>query len=296
MKTNTITHGGCLTLPLSWLCVGAACALWLVAPSARAAVPEIALSAPSEGDVVTVGTNLTLEATVTKNGTAISRVDFYANGVLRGGGQPDVHGPWLYSDGSFLAVMIDMMDLQSSSGEFFAMDGAYTTPLNFNGTFTTWPSSGGTITGAVSVALSFTAEGYLNAAIQGDAPLGARTLSAGASQRDPASYVFTWNSVSAGAYALTAVAVYGGSSVTSVPVNITVQGNQSMGLTIARLSGELQLSWPKNTNGWTLEWATSFPAMSGGWTPISPPYASNATSFLYTEQPGAATRFFRLRK
>jgi hypothetical protein len=56
------------------------------------------------------------------------------------------------------------------------------------------------------------------------------------------------------------------------------------------------VSWPKPAEGWSL---TCSPVLTGGtnnWTPIPPPYQTNATHYYVVEPNPAGNRFYRLQK
>ena len=184
--------------------------------------------------MLTAGSGIALQALVTNATPAVSRVDFLANGSVVGVGQPDPHGEWSYADGSHLGILSgpfgEGMDYNTPGmAEFFTLGGTYVTPSVYVGEFTTWVG-GNPVSGAVTVTLRFTADGELSAVLDGDAPLGKRTLTAGTRGAGESPYTFTWSNVSAGSYTLLAVAQYGASlSVTSAPVHITVVGGKANG-------------------------------------------------------------------
>jgi hypothetical protein len=206
----------------------------LLATRVCLAQPGLGISAPPYGASFIAGNDISLTAMVTNNGASVTRVDFLAEGALIGVGQQDPHGEWDYAGGTHLSVMRgflgESMDyMAADSGEFFMLEGSYPSPLVFVGQFFTH-GSGDMITGPVTVTLSFTADGRLNALINGATPLGQRTLSAGTNSNGESSYALTWPAVAPGSYTLRAVAHDGASqTVTSAPVNITVAGGKPHG-------------------------------------------------------------------
>jgi hypothetical protein len=133
-------------------------------------------------DSYQIGTDIQLRANVTPGGNGVSRVEFFAGTVSLGDGQPVWDGRWEFPDGSALGIMhvghrVDY-NLPNSAG-MFAMSGSLTTPYTFDGTFMHWPAEGGEASGAANILLSWAADGTLNAAINGDAPLGRRPLTGG---------------------------------------------------------------------------------------------------------------------
>lgn len=205
---------------------------WLAAQSEAA--PAVGISQPADGARFIAGASIPLMAVVTNDGAVITGLDFLANGSLLGPGQPDPHGEWDYADGSHLSVMRGMfgesMDYSAPGfAEFFMLEGQYITPGVFVGEF--FSHGGGSfISGSVIVTLTFTADGKLNAVLDGAAPLGKRTLSAGVRFGQETPFTFTWPMVAAGSYTLEAVAKYGASqTVASAPVHITVVGGKPHG-------------------------------------------------------------------
>ena len=207
------------------LLAGLVCAASLAAVAVSDGSPAIGITNPSEGQSFTTGALIPLQAVVTNNGATATRVDFQANGAALGPAQPDVHGEWTFPDTTRLSVMsglMEMLDYVTPALVWFGMDGHYTSPTNFTGTFTTFVS-GSPVGGAVTVAVSFDATGRMAADIVGDAPLGHVTLSSGQNQHNEQAYWLDWAGASPGTYALTATAAYGASqTVTSAPVHITV--------------------------------------------------------------------------
>lgn len=164
----------------------------LLATRVCLAQPGLEISAPPDGASFTAGSDIPLMAVVTHNGTAVTRVDFLANGTPIGVGQPDPHGEWEYTDGSHLSIMLgffgESMDYSTPGmAEFFMMGASYITPTVFVGEFTT-RVSGNPVTGPVTVTLSFNATGQLSAAMNGAPPLGRRTLTAGTRFGDEVPY------------------------------------------------------------------------------------------------------------
>lgn len=206
----------------------------LLATRVCLAQPGLVLSAPPEGARFIAGSDIPLTALVAYNGSAVTLVSFLADGAPIGVGQPDPHGEWDYTDGSHLSVAVgpcgESMDYSSPGmAEFFMIGGSYIAPRVFVGEFTVWVG-GNPVSGPVTVTLSFTADGKLNATLVGAPPLGTRTLTAGVRDSGDSPYNFTWSTTAAGSYTLRAVADYGASqSVTSAPVNITVVAGKPHG-------------------------------------------------------------------
>ncbi len=210
----------------------AALGIGLLTPALGWAQPQVGFGNPLDGATFIAGDNISLGAVVTNNGAVITGLDFLANGGVIATGQPDPHGGWDYADGSFLGILNpgggdEMIDYNTPGmTEFYGLSGNYVTPTVFVGEFTTWVG-GNPVTGAATVTLNLTADGKLNATLEGAAPLGTRTLSAGTRSGEETPFTFNWPTVAAGSYTLKAVAKYGASqSVTSAPVQITVVGGK----------------------------------------------------------------------
>lgn len=58
------------------------------------------------------------------------------------------------------------------------------------------------------------------------------------------------------------------------------------------------IEWPKPGDGWTLERTSAFGTNAAAtvWTPINPPYQTNATHIFLTTDAPAGHYYFRLRK
>jgi len=91
-------------------------------------------------------------------------------------------GRWLFPDGSQLAVLPTTIaiDYTAADSTFYTIDGNYTNRTTLAGNFMT--STPATASGAVTVTLSLTTEGKLNATLNGGAPLGSVTLTGGSKQ------------------------------------------------------------------------------------------------------------------
>ncbi|MCX6879489.1 MAG: Ig-like domain-containing protein [Verrucomicrobia bacterium] len=258
--------------------------------------PMVTLTTPAEGAAFAGGATIPLAAVVDTGGESISAVEFFASGTLIGQGQSGLAGQWSFPDGSFLGVMgTHGLDYMPASGGMYAMGGTFPTPLAFAGSFTTWPSGGGTATGNVSIAFSFASNGTLHAAIGGDAPLGSRILDGGTTSALVRDFTLSWQNVVAGTYALTARAYYGSTkSVTSLPVNITV-GSQSATpqLVIRRVSAtQMELSWPDDGGSWHLEQQAGLEPIQ--WLPLSGTPVLSGGRYALTVTMSGPTRFYRL--
>jgi hypothetical protein len=203
------------------------CAALCVQTRPLDAAPALQLTKPAAGQSFTVGANIAMEAAVTNDGMAITRVEFYANGALLGTGVPEVYGEWQFPDGSHLSVMNlygSMVDYTTPAIVWYGMDGTYTTSSNFSGTFTTFVS-GTQVTGKAAILFTLSAAGRLTAVFSADAPLGNPTLTDGLRLSPTETHDYVWPAAAAGSYSLTARAFFAGNqSVDSPGVNITVGG------------------------------------------------------------------------
>ena len=264
--------------------------------------PELGLSivVPSEGETNTAP--FLLRAGVTNLTATVSSLKFYANDALVGEGRLDPHGEWFFADGSRLSVMggggYESADYsEPNPGDMFFMHGTFTSQTNFSGGFQYNPSGGGMGGGAVSIVYSFDAAGLLTAAITGDAPLGVRTLSNGTNVGDTINYGFFWADATAGIYAITARAVYNsGSSATSAPVNITVEGPVPRPTLQIRQTSPttIELSWPDDGNVYAVRSQTSLGV--GSWNPVEGTVGLIGGRFVQTLSATNQTSFFRLLK
>lgn len=64
-------------------------------------------------------------------------------------------------------------------------------------------------------------------------------------------------------------------------------------LSIERLGADVRVFWPLPANGFVLHQSLT---VSGGWSPVSFPYATNATDISVTAPVPTGNRFYRLRK
>jgi hypothetical protein len=94
----------------------------------------------------------------------------------------DATGRWVFPSGAELSIQNPMaayvpIDYTPIGHGMYAIDGDYTSRTTLAGNFITWDPS--TRTGTVTVTLSLTADGKLNATLDGGTPLGLVTLTGG---------------------------------------------------------------------------------------------------------------------
>jgi len=183
-------------------------------------LPTITLTSPTNGAGYTAPATINLAASVTANGHAITKVQFY-NGATLLGEVTTTPYSLIWSNvivGSYSLSAQAVYDAGSTTASSPA-NVAVTNPAPT--VALTSPTNGASYTApaTINLAASVTANGHSITKVQfysGAALLGAAALPP---------YNFTWTNVSAGNSSLTARAVYdSGSTVDSSPANINVTG------------------------------------------------------------------------
>ncbi|PYI89101.1 MAG: hypothetical protein DME26_02010, partial [Verrucomicrobia bacterium] len=181
--------------------------------------PVIALTSPANGASFTAPATIAFAASVTPNGHTITKVQFYNGTTLLG---EDTTAPYAFAwssvaAGSYTLTARAVYD----AGSTVNSAAANITVANPVPTIVlTSPASGASFTApaTVNLAAGATPNGHTITKVQfynGTTLLGEDT---------GAPYAFAWTNVAAGSYTLTARAVYdAGSTVTSAPINTTVQ-------------------------------------------------------------------------
>ena len=181
--------------------------------------PAIALTAPANNSAFTAPATIGLAANVTANGHAISKVQFY-NGTNLLGEAPTV--PYVFTWNSVAAGTYSLSaQAVYDSGSIVASTAANVMVTNLPPPTIalTSPANNAAFTAPATISLTanVTANGRSISKVQ--FYNGATLLGEGAI----VPYVFTWNSVAAGTYSLSAQAVYdSGSIVASTAANVTV--------------------------------------------------------------------------
>lgn len=163
----------------------------------------------------------------------VQSVQLLDKGTLLGNAAPSsIFGEWSFPDGSHVSIMSGQDDAVKidytppNAAPMFLIDGAMTGENTMTGTYIHWPGGGITLEGDVTATFSFTKAGLLKIVINGDAPLGTRTVSGGLSLNED--YRFAWNNPPEGKHALVARVTYlpSGSetpaTLDSATVNVTV--------------------------------------------------------------------------
>ena len=184
-----------------------------------ASLPAISLTSPTTGATFTAPATVNLAASVTANGHTITKVQFYNGTTLLG---EDTSAPYAFT---WSGVPADSYNLTAravyDAGSTVNSAAASITVANSTAPTIalTSPANGASFTApaTVNLAASVTANGHTITKVQfynGTTLLGEDTS---------APYAFTWSSVPAGSYNLSARAVYdAGSTVNSAAVSITV--------------------------------------------------------------------------
>lgn len=181
------------------------------------ALPTVALTAPTANQVFTAATNITLQATAADTDGTITKVEFYA-GSLRLGEALSAPYQFVWSNApagvhSLTAVATDNRNAPATSA-------AVSIVVNAPPTVSiTAPAAGAPFTAPASVAIQVNAVDSDGTVAKVDFYNGASLIGTSAT----APFSFTWASVAAGSYSLTAVATDNrGATGTSAAVAVTV--------------------------------------------------------------------------
>jgi predicted phage tail protein len=184
--------------------------------------PTVAITSPANGSTFVAPASLTITATASDPDGAVARVEFYRGTTKLG---EDTSSPYSFAWNSapagtysLTAVAVDDAGGATTSTPVSI---TITAPNSSPTVAITSPANGGTFTAPASILINATAadsDGTIARVdfYQGTTKLGQDTTSP---------YSYSWGSVAAGSYTLTAVAVdSAGNTATSAPVSITVQG------------------------------------------------------------------------
>lgn len=67
-------------------------------------------------------------------------------------------------------------------------------------------------------------------------------------------------------------------------------------LSVTRSNAVVVVAWPQSAEGWSLTYRTVLAGGTNNWTPIPPPYQTNATHYYVVEPNPAGNRFYRLQQ
>jgi YD repeat-containing protein len=188
--------------------------------------PTVSVTGPAGGTLFTAPAAVTINATASDSDGAISKVEFFENGVKLG---EDTSAPYSFAwssvpSGSFLLTVVATDDhgaTTASAPISVTVNGAPSVSLSA-------PTAGTIFNAPALVSLSANAsdsDGTISKVefYQGQAKL---------SEDLSAPYAFDWTNVPSGSYTLTAVATDDrGATTTSTAVNVTVNGPPSVSLT-----------------------------------------------------------------
>ena len=184
--------------------------------------PTVALTAPANGATFTAPATITLTASASDPENRLAQVDFYSGSTQLGSATAS---PYAFTWSSvaagsytFTAVATDADGGTTTSS---AVSVTVQPPPNQPPTVAlTGPVNGATFTAPASITLTASASDPENRLARVDFYRGSTQL--GSATASP--YAFTWSSVAAGSYTLTAVATDSdGGTTTSAPVSVTVQ-------------------------------------------------------------------------
>jgi sulfur relay (sulfurtransferase) complex TusBCD TusD component (DsrE family) len=183
-----------------------------------AALPTIVLSSPVSGASYTAPAAINCSASVTANGHTITQVQFYNGTTLLG---TDATAPYSFSWNSVSSGTYTLSAKATyDSGSTVASSSANVTvtTVSLPSIVLTAPVSGASYAAPASISLAANVTANGHTIIQVQFYNGATLLGTVAA----APYSYSWNSVSAGSYSLSAKAVYdSGSTAASAPVNVT---------------------------------------------------------------------------
>jgi sulfur relay (sulfurtransferase) complex TusBCD TusD component (DsrE family) len=185
--------------------------------------PSIALTAPANGASYAAHATINLAAGVTANGHTITKVQFYNGAALL---SESASAPYNFawanvSAGSYSLTAQAVYD----SGSAVASAAANVTVTNvpLPSIALTAPANGASYAAPATIGLAATVTANGHAITKVQFYNGATLLA----EDSAAPYTFTWTSVSAGNYSLTAQAIYdSGSAVASAPANVTVAASR----------------------------------------------------------------------
>jgi sulfur relay (sulfurtransferase) complex TusBCD TusD component (DsrE family) len=181
--------------------------------------PSIALTAPANGASYAAHATINLAAAVTANSHTITKVQFYNGAALLG---ENASAPYSFawanvSAGSYSLTAQAVYD----SGSVAASAAANVTVTNvpLPSIALTAPANGASYAAPATIGLAATVNANGHTITKVQFYNGAALLA----EDSAAPYTFTWTSVSAGNYSLTAQVIYdSGSAVASAPANVTV--------------------------------------------------------------------------
>ena len=237
--------------------------------SAPNEAPNVSITSPANGSAFAAGNNITISATAADSDGSVTKVEFYQGSTKLG---EDTSSPYSYTWNSVAAGSYSITAKATDNGGLSTTSTAVSivvsAPNQAPNVSITSPANGSAFAAGNNITISATAvdsDGSVTKVefYQGSTKLGEDTSSP---------YSYTWNSVAAGSYSITAKATdNGGLSTTSSTVSITITSsagtgnilreywsNIGNGSTVASLTSNA--NFPDNPTGSTL--LTSFEAPS----------------------------------
>jgi phosphatidylserine/phosphatidylglycerophosphate/cardiolipin synthase-like enzyme/regulation of enolase protein 1 (concanavalin A-like superfamily) len=192
-----------------------------VTTSATPNPPSVSITSPSSGATYTAPASIPITASASSTTSTISRVDFYNGGALIGSSSASPYGiTWSNVAAGTYSLTAVATDASGVTGTSAAVSVTVTAPTNNPPAVSiTSPANNATFTAPATVTITANASDSDGTIAKVDFYAGTTHL--GTVTSSP--YSFTWSSVAAGTYSLTAVATdNGGASTTSSAVSITV--------------------------------------------------------------------------
>ena len=181
--------------------------------------PTVAITSPANGSAFTAGANITISASASENGGTIAKVDFYSGTTLLGTATSGFSFTWNSVPAGSYALTAKATDSGGVSTTSSTVNITVNPSANKPPTVTiTSPAAGATFTAGANITITASAADSDGTVTKVDFYSGTTLMGSATS-----GFTFTWNSVPAGSYALTAKATdNGGLSTTSNAVNIIV--------------------------------------------------------------------------
>ncbi len=215
--------------------------------------PTVSITSPANGATYTAPANITINATASDSDGTIASVKFYQASTLL---NTDTSSPYSYTWSSVAAGTYSLTAVATDDDGATTTSSAVSVTVSSSGNIAptvsiTSPANGATYTAPATITINATAsdsDGTISsvAFYQGSTLLGTDTTSP---------YSYTWSSVAAGTYSLTAAATdNGGATTTSSAVSVTVNASasaptyQAVGSAVSG-TGAISPAWPTHQSG-----------------------------------------------
>jgi hypothetical protein len=192
--------------------------------------PTVAITAPADGAAFTAPADITITASATDPEGQLTRVDFYQGSTLVGSDASEPYGlTWTGAPAGTYTVTANAIDAAGAETTSAPVTVSVTTANQPPTVTLTAPAHGATFVAPATVTLTASAADPEDQLARVEFFSGSTLLASDAAPP----YWFSWSSVGAGAYSLTAVAVDGeGLRTTSAAAAVTVQPNQPPSVTM----------------------------------------------------------------